>query len=296
MYDYSVGIPARNEAASIQACVESVFAQTVKPRCVYVCTNDCTDDTPAIVESLKKRFSALIHVQSEGGGKGPAWNQIFSHNESPFLMFVDGDVTINTDAARNLLECFSNNSDLVIAGGGSFRLQPKPASFFSKVSDSAYGAVDTQRFLNGKLYVVATEALQNLAQKAGVPLLPTDVISDGHFLEKLSQQGGGFVIATGAYAACHPITNFKDWLRFRLRVSRGRKQLMARYPTLFKESDFWHARLKNHWHRISKANTSPKKAGVLLFAVLREAIQLYVFFEPSRTYTWHQIRSTKRPL
>lgn len=289
---YNVGIPAKNEEKSIESCIRSVFNQSVKPNKVIVCTNGCTDSTLEIVETLRNEFSNLIRIESQEG-KGSAWNAIRQANSERLLLFVDADVIINKVAAEKLLEKIKGSS-LVAIGGSSFRLKPE-TNFFTYLSDVSYEIIDQQRFLNGKLYLLDMLKVSEAENLLGIKAMPANIINEDQFLQKLSELSGGFSISREAYVTHHATASFAEWVGFRLRVSRGRKQLLKEYPLLFPKSDFFTERVGNYRHRFKLADSFPKKLGTLLFSLLKEGIGFYVFvFESEEKRGWNRVLSTKK--
>lgn len=294
---YTVGIPARNEAATIESCIKSIYAQSLPPSEVVVCINGCTDATSQVVEQLQSKFSSLRIEQSETG-KAAAWNKIVETCTTDFLLFVDADVIVNTTAAEALWHTFTHSPDLVIAGGSSYRLQPEP-SLFTTFSDTTYETIDTQPFLNGKLYLTELQRIKSALARCKITTIPTDILNEDQLLHAVTKQSGTVRIIADAYAIHHPITSFRDWCKFRLRISTGRKQLHDRYPELFgRKSTLW-SRCRTYHHRFKIANTIAKRFGVIIFSILKEMVHVYVWYlQPyfNRNIQWLRIDSTKRTL
>ncbi len=292
MFSYTVGIPARNEENNILNCLESVYTQVILPERVIVCVNGSSDKTFEIVKQYSKDKHNLTLLTCEPG-KMVAIKKIMKENFSDYLMFVDADTKVNKEASKELH--FSLKTKKVLfAGGSSWRIKPK-TNFFTKISDTVFEQVDRQLFLNGKMYMFNALELKSALEINSITEIPDNIISDGHFFEKVSEQSGGYYITDNAYSICYPVTNFKDWFRFRLRVSRGRKQLYKLYPRFFKDSDFLNHRVKNHIHRFLIASNFYKKTGSLLFPLVKELINIYVFYFEDSSFDkrWHVIESTK---
>ena len=292
MKSFSVGVPVKNEENNILDCLNSIYKQSLLPEKVYVCINGSTDSTLKIVEEFKKEKSNLEILFSEKG-KMCAIKKILDTTSSELLAIVDGDTKVNEHAFQELYDLLGKGSFLFV-GGSSYRKIPEK-NFFTKISDSNYGVVDRQRFLNGKMYMFEVSRLMSCLETLGIGEIPYDTISDGHFFEKVSLKFGGFHITEKAISFCNPIDNFGDWIKFRLRISRGRKQLSGRFPFLFDTSDFGNFRLKNYYHRFSVAEGFLKKIGSIIFGISREIINLYVYFESDHRRESSQIESTKKP-
>ena len=99
----SVCIPARNEARTIAACVEAIFAQTYPQLETIVIDDRSTDATPRILANLHSTFPSLIVV--EGAPLPPGWAgkphalyQAASRASGAWLCFVDADTILAPDA------------------------------------------------------------------------------------------------------------------------------------------------------------------------------------------------------
>ena len=106
--DVTVLIPARDEAAHIEATVRSVLAQTGVPRLSIVVLDDgSTDDTASIVEALA---AADDRVRLVRGGDSPlpagwlgkplACQRLGLEATGSVLVFVDADVVLHPPALR----------------------------------------------------------------------------------------------------------------------------------------------------------------------------------------------------
>ncbi len=115
----SVLIPARNEEATIEACVAAALAG---PRCVdevIVYDDASTDATPDILARLQRQHPRLRVVEGEGlpagwVGKPHACYQLSRHATGDVLLFVDADTTLTPDGITRLLALLED-SGLVTA-------------------------------------------------------------------------------------------------------------------------------------------------------------------------------------
>ena len=93
---------------------------------VLVVDDGSTDDT---IEVARRLGAGVLH---SGGRLGPggARNQAASEAEGDVLWFVDADVVVHNDAAREMLEGFDDPA--VVAVFGSYDDQPPAENFFSQ--------------------------------------------------------------------------------------------------------------------------------------------------------------------
>ena len=99
----SVLIPARDEAATIGACLSSILASRNVVLEVLVLDDGSSDDTAAIVEgyaATDRRVRLITGAPLPDGwlGKPHACTQLAAAASAPLLAFVDADVRITPDA------------------------------------------------------------------------------------------------------------------------------------------------------------------------------------------------------
>ncbi|MGN6136492.1 MAG: glycosyltransferase family 2 protein [Aureliella sp.] len=120
----SVLIPARDEQSSIGGCLESVLAcrsLTSSEMEVIVMDDDSSDDTRAICEQMAAN-DARLSVRS-GGGLPAGWNgkqhacwQLALAARGQWLLFIDADVRLSSDAIPRLLAAASQAEVDLLSG------------------------------------------------------------------------------------------------------------------------------------------------------------------------------------
>lgn len=88
----SIIIPAWNAAATIRACLETIFYQTFTDYEVIVVDDGSTDDTSAVVESFGDR---LTLIRASHAGAAAARNRGAAETSSEFLLFCDADMALD---------------------------------------------------------------------------------------------------------------------------------------------------------------------------------------------------------
>jgi len=115
----SVCVPARNEAANIQACVQSILASEHVAVEVLVYDDQSQDETPAIIASMSARDARCRSVPTapmEAGWNGKQWGceQMGQASSAQWLLFTDADVRFAPHAVALGLQCAQDSdSDLV---------------------------------------------------------------------------------------------------------------------------------------------------------------------------------------
>jgi cellulose synthase/poly-beta-1,6-N-acetylglucosamine synthase-like glycosyltransferase len=109
--DVSILVPARNEEATIEACVRAALAQTVPPREVLVADDHSADATGAILARLAAELPRLrvIHppeLPAGWVGKPHACHHLGRAASGGLLLFVDADTRLAPDAVARLLALY----------------------------------------------------------------------------------------------------------------------------------------------------------------------------------------------
>jgi chlorobactene glucosyltransferase len=117
----SVLVPARNEAANIEACISSLLAQDYPDFEVIVLDDHSTDDTPRILEKLVRNGSRLRVLNGaplpEGWlGKHWACHQLYQASTGDLLLFTDADTRHAPGMLRaSVSALLAERADLVTA-------------------------------------------------------------------------------------------------------------------------------------------------------------------------------------
>jgi len=291
--EYSVGIPVRNEGQTIVQTLDSVLAQTVQPKEVHVCVNGSTDNTYSKVSDMASAEKRINLITSDPG-KANAWNRIVSEGLEDVIMFCDGDVIINPEAAESMLDKFTENQRLVLVGGANAYYSLDGTTIFSRYfAENSAGKPIKQDWVCGRLYMTKIKELFALAEKLEIGLMPSDIINEDGLLEILTT--GYREIIDSAYNLSMQVSTFHDWRIGFKRVLAGQKQLKKMYPQHFGDSDFSIKRLKNYFRRFNEIDDWRKKVGVTSLFLLRTTLNIYYKFSNNLDYNpvWQETESSK---
>lgn len=139
----SVVIPARNEAANIEACVRSVFACNWPGRLEVVVVDDrSTDGTGEILARLAAEDPRLKVVAGRDPppgwlGKPHALHIAQASATGEWLMFIDADVTLDVDGPARLIGRAAAQGAEMASGLGRLEVH----SFWERVVQTRMGAV-----------------------------------------------------------------------------------------------------------------------------------------------------------
>jgi cellulose synthase/poly-beta-1,6-N-acetylglucosamine synthase-like glycosyltransferase len=113
MYDVTVIVPAHNEEAGLPATLESIAAQTVRPRRVIVVDDGSTDATGAVA----RRYGVdVLRPPRQLGSKARAQNHALPHCTTELVLAVDADTVLAPDYIEKLAPVFADPRVTIAAG------------------------------------------------------------------------------------------------------------------------------------------------------------------------------------
>ncbi len=116
----TVIVPARNAAATLDRCLTAIAASTCKPVQVLLYDDGSTDSTRRIAEGAG---ATVIHNPGPPVGPGEGRNRCARQARTKFLVFVDSDMFIHSDAIEYLVSAMESG-DNVAAAFGSYDDRP----------------------------------------------------------------------------------------------------------------------------------------------------------------------------
>ncbi|MDD5597821.1 MAG: glycosyltransferase family A protein [Victivallaceae bacterium] len=309
---YCIGVPARNEAVNIAGLLDSLLAQTVPPRKIIVCVNGTTDDTFEIASRYAEK-NKLVQVITSDPGKANAWHEIIKHASTDIVMFCDGDVSADKQAAEKLLELLNSDENLILAGGTAWSINEKK-TFFAKYFVAAEPEPPEPKWVIGRLYMLRLGKLKTRVKELDIELMPRDTINDDGYLELVSS--GYNSLTKAAFVTAAGVDSFSDWRRRYIRILAGQKELENRYANLRfpenteptpkqREKSTRHGRigriyrdLRRTYEESRHAGSIRERMGVMLIALAKICINFYykIGGGPYCKTTWAEAKSTKKEL
>jgi len=135
----SVIIPNRNGSATLEACLESVFASDYSNFEVIVVDDASTD---ASVDIIKRYPCRLIKLERQLG-PSVARNVGAKHSKGEVLLFIDADCVLARDTLKLVNRAMSNGSRIV--GGTYTKIPPFSQGFFSTFQSVYVNYCETKR-------------------------------------------------------------------------------------------------------------------------------------------------------
>ena len=151
---YILITPARNEEAYIEKTIQAVVSQKILPKKWIIVSDGSTDETENIVKRYMARydFIELIHVR--GKDKRDFSSKVYAFkagyeriedDEFAFIGNLDGDVSFGEDYYEKVLDQFSQNKKLGIAGGNRYDVYNGKCKEIKRSGNSVMGAVQLFR-------------------------------------------------------------------------------------------------------------------------------------------------------
>ena len=101
---FSVIVTAFNQPEDIKRAVESVLNQTVKCFELIVVDDNSTDNTPEVLKTLSEKHTEMKVIRHQQNGSSHAARCTGVENATGrYIIFLDGDDYLNSDALENLL-------------------------------------------------------------------------------------------------------------------------------------------------------------------------------------------------
>lgn len=117
MPKYSFIVPVYNCGRYLIPCVESLLAQTVKDFEILLIDDGTPDNGGAVCDEFAQKHACIRTFHKDNGGAASARNYGIARAEGEYLLFIDGDDTIEQDAlARIETALLENPAELLIFG------------------------------------------------------------------------------------------------------------------------------------------------------------------------------------
>lgn len=113
---FSIVVPVKNEEENIRNCVESCINQTYRNREVIIVNDGSTDDTPKILDSIKRenphvKNFYILHI-NKSVGKKRAVEAASQIAKGEIYAFMDSDCDMDLDAVEIAAKIFVNDEKM----------------------------------------------------------------------------------------------------------------------------------------------------------------------------------------
>lgn len=110
----SVCIPVYNSAAFVEACVDSILAQTFQDFEIILVNDGSTDNSLEVCRRLAEKSPKISVYSTENQGDTRTRGAAASHASGTWVTFVDSDDTLPPTALADLFEGCSEDTDIVV--------------------------------------------------------------------------------------------------------------------------------------------------------------------------------------
>jgi glycosyltransferase involved in cell wall biosynthesis len=220
----SVIIPVRNEENSIDALLESLLSQTLKPAEIVITDGGSTDATPQIIAEFARRGAPIRLLREAAALPGRGRNLAAAKAAHEWLAFIDAGISPEPDWLELLATRANSSSDVDVVYGS---YEPFTDKLYQRCSAMAYLAPPTE--IEGKL--VRSRSVASVLMKRNVwetvGGFPEDLRSaeDLLFMNKIDQAGFRTTYAPDARVHWQLQKNF--WQTFKRFVTYARNNMRA---------------------------------------------------------------------
>ena len=109
----SVIIPVYNSSATVEAAVRSVISNDSVSLEVILVDDGSTDGSSEICDMISDKYEGVVSLHKDNGGVSSARNAGIEAATGDYIMFLDSDDILKTDALNSLA---AYDADLVVAG------------------------------------------------------------------------------------------------------------------------------------------------------------------------------------
>lgn len=111
----TVLIPARNEEATIQRCIESVLNQSRQANQIIVVDDASTDNTLKILKKYTKK-ALILSLNASTGHKSHAQEYGMRYVKGGIVITTDADTVLHPDFVKNIVKKFDDKNVIACAG------------------------------------------------------------------------------------------------------------------------------------------------------------------------------------
>jgi poly-beta-1,6-N-acetyl-D-glucosamine synthase len=219
----SIVITSYKEPGTIGRAIEAIAEQKIPDTEIMVVSPDM--ETLAEAAKLKTKYKNLRLVQDAGKGKSSALNLAVSKAKGDILVLTDGDVYVDNNALKPLIEPFKDSEIGAVCGNPiSLNSRDNKFGFWAYVlSDIAnkrrLKALELRKrfFCSGYLFAI---------RKNIFPNLPAELLAeDGYISHKVYDAGFKIAYSPESKVYVKYPDNFQDWIKQKKRSAGGYNQI-----------------------------------------------------------------------
>ena len=136
----SIIVPVYNTATYLPACLDSILSQGFTDFEVLLVDDGSSDGSGAICDKYAEADSRVRVFHQENGGVSSARNLGLSQAKGEWIYFVDSDDEMLPDGLQTLVDCISDDVDIVMGG----ILEVEENGYSPKIPEKSFTQICTQ--------------------------------------------------------------------------------------------------------------------------------------------------------
>ncbi len=233
----SVVIPCYNQDRFLPEAIESVLAQTHSPVEIIVVDDGSPDTTSEVAE----RYPTVRCIRQQNQGLSGARNTGLRESRGKFLMFLDADDRLTTNAVQAHLECFAAHPDAGFVVGDIDRIH----------EDGSFECAPRWPILTANFYEELLKA-NHVANTIAVMFRRTVLETVGEFVRTISAAEDYEMLlrAARSFPSAHHRTVVAYYRRYSASMSRkGSLMLQSMHQVMHAQQEFvkGNSRLEAAW-------------------------------------------------
>ncbi len=219
---------ARNEQKFIETTIKCVLKQTIKPTSWFIISDNSTDKTDDIIKSYLKenKFIKYIRLEKQDNrdfaSKVYALNTVLEKvdfNDLDYIGILDADITFQPNYYESILNEFSNNPKLGIAGG----------EFYDIVENKKIRVIKSSQSVRGGIQLFRKECFQQIGKFTPLKNGGEDIITE------VTARKNGWIVKSFDHQMLehHRLTGTGGWNILQAKFYEGYTSYLMGYHPLF---------------------------------------------------------------
>ena len=121
-YKISIIIPIYNTEAYLPRCIDSILSQSFTDYELILINDGSIDNSGSICDKYAQQDNRIKVFHQKNGGLSSARNTGLDHAQGEWIYFVDSDDELKPDGLQTLVNCISEDVDMVMGGYEQYNL------------------------------------------------------------------------------------------------------------------------------------------------------------------------------
>lgn len=134
----SIIVPAYNAEKTIRRCIESVLNQDYSNYELIIVNDGSTDRTDIICKYYIRKAPQIQYIYQKNSGEGPARNTGLKHMKGDYVVFLDSDDSLPSNALSLYINEYINDKQYDVIVGGSRKYTSEKVHLFMPEKEQEY--------------------------------------------------------------------------------------------------------------------------------------------------------------